>query len=1062
MTQPTRPHWLAGPHLARAEGGPEALAAFRKLPEAEQREIVHFGDALAETSLALAQAYALSAPHTRARLRKNAFALWARTAVEIAAGKLANRDAAAAFLRLDPAVVVGRGQAALDHWLARAAEVQASSRKLAALFVEGSGGALDTLGDERRLDAWTRAGIRLAASSGWRGEFLAAAFFASGAAVLPVLEVEEIRRWAELGAALQVGRELGQSYFQKLPAGFASLSPADRALAFALCAGAASSNPRAAAGLFAGLPAVVARLEEAARAPLLRALAAAPEAAEAALELLPMLGAVVRSIPAGARVALLERVARCAARLPACVVPLLRSLPRALEQAGVGGMARWIERGETIGETNLEAGRAYFALESRTAIGYLRESSVAVHVEEVHGVLRSYARMLSGASLTLRSADGVSLRPFLDRETLERTTIALPEKVDLFDSWEDNFSILKIATAGGVGRLVYGTFELSLARVCMRLPRALAQVLAATVTGDTLGRLLEAIPEADPLISLFTACDGARIDVRLAGTYRGYADELARTAARLRRRVAPARRSAELVLFLIGAGLPTAELATEELPADLIRTVAATLRSRAATVDDALAVAIQIRERLADSIAMSGFGPPTTYDELLFEKVTGDAALDPEPDDSGRGEGKTRPSEVLDLEPAAVEEGDEEGPGTPLSAEELRRLLEAGAILKIGRSTEAVDSAGIFARDLRLPASASADGVEDGEQSAEEAARRGRRGSMERAGYDYDEWDYLIRDYRARWCHLEEMHLGADAGEFFHETLMRYADLLPEVRRQFQRLRPERYMKVRGLEDGEDFDFNAVVEARVELRARRQPSARLYVARRAEERDVASLFLLDMSASTDEPLQPAEKRSAVVSLTDAGHDDPANRKRLPTPFRARRIIDVTKEALVIMAEALEELGDRYAIYGFSGQGRDNVEFYHVKQFQEGLNARVRGRIGGIEPRRSTRMGTALRHARLKLANVTARSKHVFLLSDGFPQDFDYGADRRSNVYGIQDTMMALQECQAAGITPFCITVDKTGHDYLRQMCETSRYLVIEDVSSLPTELPKIYERWVRG
>jgi nitric oxide reductase NorD protein len=87
---------------------------------------------------------------------------------------------------------------------------------------------------------------------------------------------------------------------------------------------------------------------------------------------------------------------------------------------------------------------------------------------------------------------------------------------------------------------------------------------------------------------------------------------------------------------------------------------------------------------------------------------------------------------------------------------------------------------------------------------------------------------------------------------------------------------------------------------------------------------------------------------------------------------------------------------------------------------------------------------------------------VLLLSDGFPQDFDYGSDRRSNVYGIQDTMMAIQECQTAGITPFCITVDKTGHDYLRLMCETSRYLVIEDVEALPLELPKIYERWVQG
>ncbi|MGH7804823.1 MAG: VWA domain-containing protein, partial [Candidatus Binatia bacterium] len=134
----------------------------------------------------------------------------------------------------------------------------------------------------------------------------------------------------------------------------------------------------------------------------------------------------------------------------------------------------------------------------------------------------------------------------------------------------------------------------------------------------------------------------------------------------------------------------------------------------------------------------------------------------------------------------------------------------------------------------------------------------------------------------------------------------------------------------------------------------------------------------------------------------------------------------------------------------------------VKRFSEGLTAGVRGRIGAIEPKRSTRMGTALRHAILKLQGVASRSKHILLLSDGFPQDFDYGADRRSNAYGIHDTMMALQECQAAGITPFCITVDKTGHDYLRQMCETSRYLVIEDVEALPIELPKIYERWVQG
>jgi hypothetical protein len=1036
--------------LARAEGGVEALASFRRLSEAQQREVVHYGDALAEASPSLALAYALRAPEARARLSHEGFALWAKLTVELASGEFANRDAAAAFLRLDPAGVASCRPALLEHWRGLFARVQAVSRKLAALFVEGSGAPLAKLGERARprLEAWAEGGLELASRSGWRGEFLAAAFFTAGGAILSTFGAEEIRRWAALGGAVQVGREVGQQFFlQGVPPGFASLSTVERAATFDLCAVVAPRSARAAGVLFATLPATVARLARDVRVAVLRALTGASPDADGVAGLAPMLEAIVRSIPAAAQAGLFGRIARCGERFPLCVVPLLRSLPRAIDHAGPRGLARWIEHGEGIAETNLEAGRAYFALESRTALRYLRENSAAVHVEEVHGVLRSYARMLSGTSLTLRSGDGVSLRPFLDRESIERSSIALPESVDFFNSWEDNFSILKLATAVGVGRLIYGSFELSFERVRARLPASLASVLAATIEGDGLAGLLEAVPEADPLIALFTACDGARIDFRLRREYRGYAAEIDRVARRLARRVAPPRRSAELVLFLLGAGISSVETATADLPVELLGSVAAALGSPESTVDDALAVAIQIRERLADSIAVSGFGPPTSYEELLFEKITGDAALDPEPEGAADASGESRPTEVLDIDPAAVEEGDDEGPGTPLSAEELRQLLEAGAILKIGRSAVAADSAGIFARDLSLPSTAvdrtsETQGIDGG------SPRRARRGVDGRAGFDYDEWDYAIRDYRPRWCHLEEVNLGGDAGEFFQDTLTRYADLLPEVRRQFQRLRPERYLKVRGLEDGEDFDLNAAVEARVELRARRSPSQRLYVARRAEERDVATLFLIDMSASTDEPVQSGKADGEPSATTNGG--------------RTRRIIDVTKEALVIMAEALEELGDRYAVYGFSGQGRDNVEFYLVKPFQEGLTARVRGRIGGIEPRRSTRMGTALRHARTKMTNVTARSKHVFLLSDGFPQDFDYGSDRRSNTYGIQDTMMALQECQAAGITPFCITVDKTGHDYLRQMCETSRYLVIEDVASLPTELPKIYERWVRA
>ena len=100
------------------------------------------------------------------------------------------------------------------------------------------------------------------------------------------------------------------------------------------------------------------------------------------------------------------------------------------------------------------------------------------------------------------------------------------------------------------------------------------------------------------------------------------------------------------------------------------------------------------------------------------------------------------------------------------------------------------------------------------------------------------------------------------------------------------------------------------------------------------------------------------------------------------------------------------------------------------------------------------MGAALRHSAAKLAAVTARARHLILLSDGFPQDHDYGEDRRSNVYGIRDTMTALRELETAGVSTFCITVDPAGHDYLSDMCAPSRYAVIEDIEVVSEPAPQ--------
>lgn len=330
-------------------------------------------------------------------------------------------------------------------------------------------------------------------------------------------------------------------------------------------------------------------------------------------------------------------------------------------------------------------------------------------------------------------------------------------------------------------------------------------------------------------------------------------------------------------------------------------------------------------------------------------------------------------------------------------------------------------------------------GGADEESAAEQAARRRGRTARD-LHYVYDEWDYEIEDYRSHWCELREVGLAQDQGAFFSRTLATYAELTPDIKRQFQRLRPKMFHPVTGLEDGEDIDLNAVVAARVDRHLGHTPSSKLYLARQQIKRDVGVLFLVDLSAST----------AAELPDTSAG-----------TAQRGKaRVIDVIKEALVILAVALEEIGDSYAIYGFSSRGRQDVEVYPVKTFRDTLSAEVKGRIGALSPQGSTRMGTAVRHATRKLKALSSRAKLLVLLSDGYPEDQGYGKPVVPPMYGLRDTLMAFREAERSGILSYCLTVDQGGHDYLQEMCAPSRYMVIDDILSLPTELPKIYQRYI--
>ena len=209
-------------------------------------------------------------------------------------------------------------------------------------------------------------------------------------------------------------------------------------------------------------------------------------------------------------------------------------------------------------------------------------------------------------------------------------------------------------------------------------------------------------------------------------------------------------------------------------------------------------------------------------------------------------------------------------------------------------------------------------------------------------------------------------------------------------------------------------------------------------------RDVCAIFLVDLSASTDDPIEPPQPfdwesyNEEEANLRDPWFsEDELNFDEEPK----RKIIDIQREAMVVMASALEALGDSYGICGFSGYG-----------FSHGTLQS----IAAMQPKRSTRMGPAIRHSTHKLMSSGHAMKVLMVISDGFPQDSDYGPERGNHEYGVQDTARALIEAQQKGVETFCVTVDRSGQDYLKRMCPDSRYLVIEEMEDLPEQLYKVY------
>lgn len=687
-----------------------------------------------------------------------------------------------------------------------------------------------------------------------------------------------------------------------------------------------------------------------------------------------------------------------------------------------------------------------------------------LHLHEIKGVLTKFMRMLFPLEFRIDSIANLGTPLPFRYPLIAGEMIYLPEYVSAFEAREDALDYYLVVATHLAERHEFGTFSLRLAEVAGFEDRA--------ETGlEAIESFVSSFSDSALAGALMRLCESSRIDLRIRQRYRGLAPRVGRINGLLAEMLAPHALSSLIIrsAFALAPAQDEMERAFIQRASQFFDPLWKPEAAIATSARQTLALYAWFEElaRQAERATDPGdLGDEAARARDELTRALGDGAQGTEGEGQDEGDlsqqDGSEPNQQVQLQLSGRRS--KGGGGQPLSPEEIRRLIEQGAQFRPSEAHgEASGGEGMYLTQLKGKQA----GVEELRQQLAEAGSVaghghliiGPRASQQDSYYAYDEWDYVARDYRRNWCRLREIQLSGDQGDFFAHTLDRYSELLPMVRRHFQRIRPASYRMVRGLEDGEEIDLDRTVESRVAFRMGQSPDGRVYKARKKEARDVATLFLLDMSASTDEPIQREVRR---YSDDDDAEDWMKAWQRRPSASeRPRRIIDVNKEALVIMAQALEELGDSYAIMGFSGHGRDNVEFYVIKEFEREMSDEVKARVGAVEPKRSTRMGTAIRHVREKFKDVSSRAKHVILLSDGFPQDFDYGQDRRSNTYGIQDTMVALKELELAGVLPFCITVDRTGHDYLREMCQSSRYLVIDDITALPRELPKIYEQIVR-
>jgi nitric oxide reductase NorD protein len=317
----------------------------------------------------------------------------------------------------------------------------------------------------------------------------------------------------------------------------------------------------------------------------------------------------------------------------------------------------------------------------------------------------------------------------------------------------------------------------------------------------------------------------------------------------------------------------------------------------------------------------------------------------------------------------------------------------------------------------------SEDAVSTRTRSADTAPTQGAETALR-----YPEWDYRSQSYRDGAVTVHVAPCAEGPQEWVDRTLHEYRSIAALVRRRFEMLSSQR-MRLRKQLEGDEVDVDAYIDACADFRAGLTMPQALYQTCRQARRDMASLLLVDVSGSTDGWIA-AQKR----------------------------VIDVEREALLLVSIALQGMREPYSVVSFSGEGPHGVQLRLVKSFEEEFGPAVARRIARLEPQHYTRAGAAIRHATSMLMGQPARHRLLMLLSDGKPNDIDAYEGR----YGVEDTRQAVTEARLQGINSFCLTVDRQAPNYLPGVFGTGQYALLPRPEMLPTVLLEWMKRLVQS